>query len=104
LLNEYKKSINLINSRDINVKIIIRLFNYLKDEGVPKNIIVFYRNMLRKCNKSRADNFVPTDEEVKQTLFKLRPDLVPLYLLFLFSGIRIAEGKYLLNSISKLKI
>ena len=104
LLNEYKKSINLINCRDINIKIIIRLFNYLKYKGVPDDVIKSNRKLLLKKNKSIADNYVPTDEEVKQTLSKLRPDLVPFYLLLLFSGIRISEGKYLLTNISKLKI
>ena len=104
LLEEYKKNIDLINSRWSHLKLIKRLFNYLKEQNVSEDVLIPYRKLLKKSKKDKIDNFVPTDEEVLDTLIKLRPKLRPLYLMYLYSGIRVLEGQYLLENIDKLKI
>jgi len=103
LLEEYKKNIDLINSRWSHLKLIKRLFNYLKEQNVSEDVLIPYRKLLKKSKKDKIDNFVPTDEEVLDTLIKLRPKLRPLYLMYLYSGIRVLEGQYLLENIDKLK-
>lgn len=104
LFKEYTKNIDLINSTQSNVKIFIRFLNYLKDFNVPLEVIEKHKKLLKKSKCWSNDNFVPTDAEIKNTLSKLRPDLLPYYLFFLYSGIRITEGVYLLNNLNKLTV
>jgi intergrase/recombinase len=93
----------LVNSTQILRKIAIKFLNYLKEQGISTENTDSCKKLLKKDAWS-PDNFVPTDNEVKETILKLREDLKPLFLLFLFSGIRISEGEYLLNNINTLKI
>jgi intergrase/recombinase len=104
LFKEYTKNIDLINSTQSNVKIFTRFLNYLKDFNIPLEVIENHKKLLKKSKCWNNDNFVPTDSEIKNTLSKLRPDLLPYYLFFLYSGIRITEGIYLLNNLDKLKV
>lgn len=104
LFKEYTKNIDLINSTQSNVKIFTRFLNYLKDFNIPLEVIENHKKLLKKSKCWNNDNFVPTDSEIKNTLSKLRSDLLPYYLFFLYSGIRITEGIYLLNNLDKLKV
>ncbi|MDD4662389.1 MAG: integrase [Candidatus ainarchaeum sp.] len=104
LLEDYKKNIDLVNNTQSSRKIVSKFLNYLKDEGFSQENIVSCKKLLKKDINFSNDTYVPTDQEIKVTLSKLREDLKPLYLLFLFSGIRVSEGIYLLNNLNNLKI
>jgi intergrase/recombinase len=94
----------LINNTQSSRKIVSKFLNYLKDEGFSQENIDSCKKLLKKDINFSNDTYVPTDQEIKVTLSKLREDLKPLYLLFLFSGIRVSEGIYLLNNLNNLKI
>jgi intergrase/recombinase len=103
LLEEYKKNIDLINSRWSHLKLIKRLFNYLKEQNVSEDVLIPYKKLLKKSKKDKIDNFVPTDLEIKDSLDKLSLKHKQLYLLFLTSGLRKVEGIYLLNNFNNLR-
>jgi len=82
----------LVNNTQSSRKIVSKFLNYLKDEGFSQENIDSCKKLLKKDINFSNDTYVPTDQEIKVTLSKLREDLKPLYLLFLFSGIRVSEG------------
>jgi intergrase/recombinase len=71
---------------------------------VSETAISPIRKLLTFSSPSKQDIYVPTDSEVQSTLSKLSATNQLMYLVYLVSGIRKVEGKYLLTNIHTLKI
>jgi intergrase/recombinase len=105
LCNKVISSSKKINKNDKSVKLIRMLCKYLYEKQLFDD--VYTNNILRviKIESSYSvDNYVPTDQEVKETLSQLTTDKKLLYLMYLVSGMRKVEGEYLLDNVSSLKV
>ena len=69
-----------------------------------ENDIVGLRKQLIFKGRYNPDTYVPTDKEVLNTLYKLQQDNRLFYIIYLFSGLRKIEVKYLLSNFKTLKI
>jgi len=104
LLNAICVNYDLINKSDRAIKLVRSILNWCEEKEIltEQQLIVCRKKL--KNPKYNVDNYVPTDNEIKETLKKLNNKHKLLYLIYLCSGIRKIEGKYLLKQIDNLKI
>jgi intergrase/recombinase len=74
----------------------------LENEIVSDNDVSYIKKKL-KTKQYNADNYVPTDDEIKQTLFQLSPNNQLVSLVSLVSGVRKVELDYLIKNLNSLK-
>ena len=98
-----KKS-NIINKSDRSIKLVRLIINWCDEKQLlTEQQLTICRKKIRN-KPSSIDNYVPTDIEIKDTISKLSANNRFVYLVYLVSGIRKVEGKYLLDNINKLKV
>jgi intergrase/recombinase len=103
LFNLIKNNIDKINEDKYLNRLVRQILNYSSEkEIISENDISVIKKKL-KTKKSNVDNYVPTDNEVLQTLSQLSDKVKLVYLMYLVSGIRKVEGRYLLDNVSSLK-
>ncbi len=104
LLEVLTKKKDLINSSERTIKLVRSILNHCEDkELLTDQQLAILRKKL-KNKGSDPDNYVPTDQEVQTTLSKLSANSRLVYLVYLVSGIRKVEGKYLLQNLDKLMV
>jgi len=92
-----------INKSDRAIKLVRLILNWCEEKTLLTEEELATCRKKIKNKPSGIDNYVPTDQEVKETLDKLTQNNKLLYLIYLFSGIRKVEGKYLKENIKNLK-
>jgi len=70
---------------------------------LEKDVLVLRKQLIFKKTYN-PDTYVPSDSEVMDTLNKLKSYNRLLYLIYLFSGLRKIELKYLSSNFKTLKI
>ncbi len=103
IISNINSNIDKINDNDRSVKLTRLVLKYLESkELIADEELTFLKRKL-KSKKSSVDNYVPTDDEMKETLSKLSDKMKLMYLMYLVSGMRKVEGEYLLTNFHKLK-
>jgi len=103
LYNVVNVNCEAINKDDTAVKMVRLLLNYCeKKELFTDQQLITCRKKLTN-HKSGVDNYVPTVQEILHTLSQLSPNNRLVYLVYVVSGIRKVEGKYLLDNLTSLK-
>jgi len=98
------KNISKIKETRYTVILVSLLLKYLQEKHkVTETDILPIKKLLNFSNPSKQDTYVPTDNEIQQTLFKLTTKNKLIYLMYLVSGVRKVEGEYLLEKIDSLK-
>jgi len=103
LINVICDTCDIINKSDRAIKLVRSVLNWCEEKAL------LTEEQLTACRKkiknkpSGIDNYVPTEEEVKNTLNQLKPNPRLLYLIYLFSGMRKVEGEYLIENIDTLR-
>jgi len=95
--------IELINSNKNCNRLIKLLLHYLEDQEIihSEQITLIKKKIINI--KEGVDNYVPTDQEMLLTLNQLTPNNRLVYLVYLVSGARKVEGKYLIEKLDSLK-
>jgi len=103
LLEYLQKNISKIKETRYTVILVSLLLKYLQEElKVPETNLVAIKKQLKYSKKVIPDNYVPTDQEILQTINQLSPNNRLVYLVYVVSGIRKVEGSYLLANSHKL--
>jgi intergrase/recombinase len=103
-MNYLQKNIDKIKKARYTVILVSLLLKYLIEKHkVQETDIISIKKQLTFKNPSKQDTYVPTDQEIQQTLSQLSEEVKVVYLMYLVSGIRKIEGSYLLANINKLK-
>jgi intergrase/recombinase len=105
LKEHLQKSISKIKEKRYTVILVSLLLKYLIEElKVPEITLLPIRKTLKFSKPITPDTYVPTDDEMKQTLSKLSDKVQLVYIVYLVSGMRKVEGSYLLDNVSSLKV
>jgi len=104
-LSEYLlKNISKIKETRYTVILVSLLLKYLQEKhNVLETNLEVIKKQLIYSKKVTPDNFVPTVQEILHTLSRLSPNNRLVYLVYVVSGIRKVEGKYLLDNLTSLK-
>jgi len=95
-------NIDKINKDEISVKMIRLILNYCEEKELFTDLQLTSLRKKLKNHKSGVDYYVPTDQEILQTINQLSPNNKLVYLVYVVSGIRKVEGSYLLANCHKL--
>lgn len=94
-----KSKLAKINEDKYLNRLVRQILNYLSENEIMPDTDISSIKKKLKTKQSNADTFVPTDQEIQETLSKLSADN---RLVYLVSGIRKTEGQYLLSNLDKL--
>jgi intergrase/recombinase len=103
-VNYFRENASFIISKRDYARLARMLFNYAFEAGF---ISIQEHAQLKRIIKPKgciADNYCPTNEEIRATLSKLPEGHKALYLALLYSGIRLSELAYLLKNKQILKV
>ncbi|MEM1983492.1 MAG: integrase, partial [Sulfolobales archaeon] len=78
-----------------------KFLKYLCDEVGNNNACVLHEKL--KCRKSGVDKYVPSDQEVIETLTKSEEPFKNVYWVLVQSGLRLNEAVFLISNIDKLR-
>ena len=93
----------LAKIRTKNLSVAIRVYlNFLIEYNIVKDEDMVYFRKILKSQKSNPDNFVPTDEQVRDAYSKTRNGRhKTIFLLLAYSGIRITEAVKMLSEFER---
>ena len=103
LYNVVSVNYEVINKDDTAVKMVRLILNYCEKEEIFTDQQLIACRKKIKTHKSGVDNHVPTVQEILHTLSRLSQNSKLMYLVYVVSGIRKAEGEYLLDNLDSLK-
>jgi intergrase/recombinase len=92
ILSNINFNIDKINNNDRSVKLTRLVLRYLESKELITEKELTFLKIKLKSKKSSVDNYVPTDDEMKETLSKLPDKMKLMYLMYLVSGMRKVEG------------